>query len=329
MRRYPLLCAALALVFLGACNDGGGTTDIDATGTVRGLVWLDRNGNEELDVVDAPVEDVRVQLRRLNGSTVISTGVTSQNGELTLEDVPVGDYIASVDETTIGDTLSLLRIDSADVRVGVDDTTLVSVALTYPALSFLEARALPAETRVFTEGVALNGWATFGDSTIHLRDASGAIRIVRAQPVAIASGDSVRMLGTTSVRTGQVVLKDVGFYLLRTGTESPPAIALSTDEASSAQGGALDADLASIANAVIEDTAAVANSDYRLTVNDGTGPVVILLDEDVGFSLSFGTGGIIGRRVDATGLLVPDEQASGRWVLKPRSGTEITVLPAS
>lgn len=324
MRRNALLCTALGLALLAACENGGGGTGVDATGTVTALVWLDRNGTEELEEIDGPVEDIRIELRRRNGSTVVSEGTTSAAGLVVLEDVPVGDYVVSVDETSIGDTLSLLRIDSTDVRVVASDTARVRVALTYPTMSFDEARALPQETRVFMEALALNAWSTYGDSTIHLRDTTGAIRTVRTIPVAIAAGDSVRVLGTTSIRTGQVVLKDAGFYLLRTGTESPPALDVSTDDAAVARDGALDADLVAITDAAVEDTAAVATGDYRLTVNDGSGPVVVLLDANIGFSFP---AAIIGRHVDVTGLLVPDEQASGRWVIKPRTRTEFTIRP--
>ena len=68
--------------------------------------------------------------------------------------------------------------------------------LVWPRLDIEEAREQPLDTRLIVHGVALNGWGTFGDSTLHVRDATGAIRTVRTPQTPAATGDSVRVIGT-------------------------------------------------------------------------------------------------------------------------------------
>jgi alkylation response protein AidB-like acyl-CoA dehydrogenase len=57
----------------------------------------------------------------------------------------------------------------------------------------------------------------------------------------------------------------------------------STLTASRADGGRLDAALVRVPNALVSDTATVA-AGYRLTVNDGSGPLLVLLDPAAGFT---------------------------------------------
>ena len=162
-----------------ACEDPGPSSlVIEADGVVGGLVWLDRNGNGEIDATDGPVEDVVVELVSPASGEVLYTATSTAFGEFDFGRVPVGDYEARVDSATAGDSLQVLRLDSADVTVAVEDTAVVLVGFTYPTLTVDTALDRPLESRVFVEGRALNGWATFGDSTLHVRDGTGAIRAV-------------------------------------------------------------------------------------------------------------------------------------------------------
>ena len=81
----------------------------------------------------------------------------------------------------------------------------------------------------------------------------------------------------------------------------------------------LDAALVRMSNATISDTATVAG-DFVLTVDDGSGVVEVVLDQDVGFLLvPLVPSGVI----NVTGVLVPT--GSGAWQLKPRSGPDLAV----
>jgi hypothetical protein len=82
----------------------------------------------------------------------------------------------------------------------------------------------------------------------------------------------------------------------------------------------LDAALVLVTGAVITDTATVA-PDFRLTVNDGAGPLTVLLDSQGGFTRSLFAPG---RSMIFRGVLVPT--GTGAWQLKPRGIGDIVTF---
>lgn len=325
MRRSLTLVATLFLALSPAgCDESAddGFT-VDATGTVIGVVWLDRDGSTRLEASDGAVGDVRVELVPRMGGTAAYSGTSQGSGEFVIDDVLVGEYRARVDSTTVGDSLRVLRVDSANLTVEAGDTAFVLVGLTYPRLTIDSARAQPTDTRLFLEGLVLTRWANFGEASLHLRDSTGAIRAVRVQPTTVIPGDSVRLLGSTSVQTGQAIVRDGSVLLLRTGVESPSPDTVSTGAAAGALDGQMDANLVHVDSAVVQDTARNPAGELLLTVDDGTGSVDVVLDRDIQFFLQFGDG-VIGAALDVTGVLVPSSPG-GPWLVKPRATADIVV----
>ena len=321
------LAIGLAVAVYG-CETG--STDpftVDATGAVTGVVWLDQNGNAVLDGNDTSVGDVTVLLVPRAGGSAAYSGQAGSGGVFLIEDVLVGDYLAEVDPGTVGDSLRVLRVDSARVTVLANDTAFVVVGLTYPALPTDSARALPPDSRVFVEGLVLTPWNVYGDQSLHVRDSTGAIRAIRVLPTAAAPGDSVRLFGTTTVQLGQPVIKDAQTFLLRTGVQSPDPDTITTGQVPGAAGGALDAELVHLDSAVVQDTTRNAAGELLFTVDDGTGAGEVLLDRDIPFQLQFGQE-IIGTILRVTGALVPSA-TGGDWVVKPRSRADIVIGPLS
>lgn len=328
MKKLAILGLAAGLAAAGGCDDETTTgTEINAEGTVVGVVWLDRNGNTRLDPSDAPVREVRVELLAGPGTEPVFTARSRPNGDFFITGVPVGDYRVRVDSATAGDSVRVLRIDSVNVTVTQSDTAAVSVGFTYPTLPVDTARQEPIGTRLFVEGLALNRWGTFADSTVHVRDSSGTVRAVRVPPVAVSAGDSVRVQGIVSIRTGQTVLQNGPLFVIRAGVESPAPDTVQAATAAAADGGRLDAGLVHLDSVVVQDTTISAFGESILTVEDASGTAEVLFDRDVGFVLSF-PGDIIGTILDVTGVLVPSG-TPGSWLLKPRRNSDVTVGPLS
>ena len=138
------------------------------------------------------------------------------------------------------------------------------------------------------------------------------------------AGDSVILRARIATRLGQRVLDDVTPFVLGT-TFIPSAPALTTREASTGGvAGSLDAALVRLVDVPVIDTATVSGN-LQLTVNDGSGAVVVILDRaaDVGFRAPLPVGLFIpGTRFDLGGVLVPT--GTGTWRLKPRSSLDLT-----
>ena len=193
------------------------------------------------------------------------------------------------------------------------------ISASFSTVTVAEARALPAGRVVTIQGVALNSWFSFADSTVHLNDATGSIRAVRVTPINLFAGDNIRLLGTIALRDGQPILTNVTATVLGTGVVPLPQV-LTTAAAATANGGLQDAALVKIINATIS-TVVNSAGDVILTVNDGTGPVDVVLDKDVGFALApF----VVGAKIDATGVLVTTP-GGAVWRLKPRAPADVVV----
>jgi hypothetical protein len=292
---------------------------IEATGTVLGFVYFDANGTRELDQGDEGQDGIRVRLVAMGSNVPIAAERSDEDGLFSLTDVPVGSYEVTVDDESIADTVEVVEIDDDEVTIAPDDSLRVTVAVSFPIVTVAEARALPIDKRVFVQGIVLNGRSTFGDNTVHLSDTSGFIRATRVRAATLFPGDSVRFRGTMRTLDGQPTLDDVTSFILAI-SEEPDPTEVGTAVAASADGGLLDAALVSIADATVADTATV-DDDFHVTVDDGSGVLVVVLDEDVGFDLTPYEPASV---VSVTGLLVPADQDI--WVLKPRGGRDIEVI---
>jgi len=196
------------------------------------------------------------------------------------------------------------------------DLTLIPL----PVISVAAARLLPPGRIVVVVGVALNNLNTFSDTTVHLADTSGAIRLTRLRS-SISAQDSVKVKAVTAIRAGQPTLDAGTTTPLGVGL-LPAAVGLTTAAAASAAGATRDAQLVQVLNATVNDTATVIGG-FQLTVSDGTGNLTVLLDQRIGFAPLPGPY-IPNNRFNIVGVLVPT--GTGTWMLKPRSPADLTKL---
>lgn len=316
----PACLAALGLV-LGACDSPTDRQlEIEALGTIYGVVYVDRDGNDALTGPDTPVPTVRATLTRPGATEVISEGRTDAAGRVRFFAVPVGRYQINIDAGALGDTLRMARPDTS-FTVTALDSTVAFVRLRFREATLAEARAMPPGRALTVDGVALNDRGTFGDSTVSVSDGSSTIRVVQVGGTAVSAGDSVRVVGRTAVRDGQPVIGgNPQVFVIGKAVASPVARSLGTGAAAGADDGRADAALAVIAGATISDTATVAGN-FRVTVDDGSGPLVVQLDDAADIDPEPRIA--LGASLDATGVLIPE--SGGSWVLKPRRTSDVTV----
>jgi hypothetical protein len=165
--------------------------------------------------------------------------------------------------------------------------------------------------------VALNGWATYGDSTVHFSDPTGSVRAVRVPPAFIFAGDSVRVTGTIASMGAQPVVAGASVNVLGKA-QIPQATSVSTGVAANASGARLDAALVKI-RGTVRDSSFLISGGVIFSVDDESGPLTVFVAQNTGI----GTGPWrIGDSIEITGLLVPF--ADGRsWYLKPRAREDL------
>ena len=141
----------------------------------------------------------------------------------------------------------------------------------------------------------------------------------------------MRILGRSGQEAGQPVFREGEPFLLAQQVVLAQPLELNTASAATADGGLRDAALVRIRDADIVDTATVMGPfgrDLRMTVDDGSGPLDLILLELGGFNLGQVQPDSFSIR-EAVGLLVPSQTAGGvvGWRLIPRSSTDLAVDP--
>lgn len=310
------LLSLLAVTALAGCKDGDPTSIDERTGAVAGVAFLDRDADGVLSTPDGPAAGVVAALILQATGDTVESAITKVDGSFLIDQVPIGQYRLVARSGALGDTVEVTDISNASFTVAAADTTFRTIALGYPTVSVATARASAPGRSVVLEGVALNAWTAFGDSTVHVKDATGAIRAIRVQGTALAAGDSVRLIGTTAVHEGQPVLTAARATRLGAAVGVHPTDSISTALAASADGGSLDADQVRVGGSITGSQSA-PNGDLILTVDDGTGSVEVVLDAHVSFTPGPYQPGALLR---VSGVLVPT--ATGSWQIRPRTAAD-------
>lgn len=317
MKRALILCGALAA---SACaENGGGIIDTNRTGVLAGSAYVDRDADGRESAGDVPAAGVNAALLLEGTGDTIARATTRADGTFVMPSVPVGRYRLVANRGTLGDTLEVQRIDSASVSIAAGDTAMRSIRIGYPLVSSTSFRGTPVGRRIVIEGIALNGWSSLGDATLHLQDPGGAVRTIRVGSTAIQAGDSIRVLGTTGVSDGRPVLADVTAHLLAGARVVPVADSISTAAAATAINGQRPDALVRVAGAVVRDTA-IAGEYMRIGVDDGSGRVELFVRRATAFPQELAQPGAI---VSAVGVLAPQATGSG-WQIRPRVPNDVT-----
>jgi uncharacterized repeat protein (TIGR01451 family) len=320
------LASCMALVSCLEYSTNVELLEIDAIGAVRGLAFLDHNGNELLDAGDEPLAGGHVLLTGAQGVQVLQEAVTDTAGAFFMIDVPVGNYRLRLDEAILGDSLVTVLVGTDAVRVLRDLETVVNLGVSFPVLSIDEVRVAAPGRRVFTTGIALNPRQSFGDGLVHIQGDASYLRAINVDRGNIGTGDSIRLLGRTGLDNGHPVLRDVTPFELVNLAQIPIPVETTTGEATNASGGALDAALVRIREAEISDTATVGG-DFQFTLDDGTGPVRVVLRSFLQLQTDAVRPDTVVWSRETTGLLVPQADETGQvtWRILPRGGNDVVL----
>ena len=324
--RLPLGATLVFAIALGGCEEDGARNplSVQATGTVSGVMFEDRNGDGEAGGGDRPAEGFTITLRQPAGGSH-GTVVTDTAGRFTFEDVPIGGLVLEVGEDLLGDTLELFGLALDPFTLGAGEDLRLQPGVSLLAYELAEVRTLAPGRPLFTSGIALNSLNP-AVRTLHIKtDEGGYLRIAGILSSGLQPGDSVRVRGRTAREAGQPLLQEGAFFFIRATGVIPEPVRVNTFEAAGAISGSLDAAFVQIDTAEILESELLDNDDVRVVVNDGSGPVEILMRAFLGMDDDdFVADTIFFTR--ARGLLVPYEDAGDtRWRLLPRVRSDFRI----
>ena len=314
--------ALLALGLVGSCTGDGAETilSLDGTGTVTGVVFLDRNGNGQLEpTVDLLTRKLDLTLRIRGTSRSVARTTTDDVGAFVFRLIPTGRYEIDVDTLPLADSVRVLRVDPGEITVSAADTAVAVVSLGQRLASIAAARSQTVGRRVAIEGVLANGWSTFSDSSLYVTSGSEAVRVLQVPPMTVTAGDSVRVLGSMDVRDGQPAIITPSVYVLGRAAV-PAAVRVPTVVAARASGGRLDAAVVEVGDATVLEITTLSPGQVRLVVDDGSGKLEVLLPSLTGIRSDVPL--VVGMVVDVNGLLSP--VGGGVWRLRVRASGDLT-----
>jgi hypothetical protein len=313
-------------VALTACSNAGADLgfNLPSGGRVLASFIFDRDASGDATTPDTTFAGLHLSLVAAGSPDTVQTAITDTTGTVTFNNIPIGQYRLAVGPTGLGDSLSVTKVNPATVTVTVAGTTpTITAFVTYPLSTVSQARGLATGARVRVAGIVLSGAGQFADTTAHVRDATGAIRLLSVQSfdgIQNSIGDSVQVIGVVNSRNGQPVIDKAKLHSFVIGGPAPTADTVTASVARVANDGPLDADLIFLNTATIVGTQ-VLGSALVVTVDDGTAQMDLLLDPFLSPSASsFPVGG----SVHSYGVLVPT--GAGLWQLKPRASSDYTVF---
>jgi DNA/RNA endonuclease YhcR with UshA esterase domain len=277
-------------------------------GQIAGVLYRDNNSNNVFDPgTDTPAPGITVQLFRGSDTTsVVATTVTSANGAFVFNTLRPGSYTVRVLPLP---TMQIVGGNTISYTVGSQQTTAAPVRFTGNLLSTIaQVRAQPAGTTVAFEGVATVSLNIFSTSTtgnqFNVQDATGGVLILDVPlSTGVVQGDSVRVIGTTQISSGEYVIRTPTITRLGTGTVPAPRTVTGAQVAASTATDPLQGILVRVGNVRVTAVSGTATSTaYNVTVMDDAGNTFIVRvgSANTGIPQTYWQ---IGRSYDVTGLL--------------------------
>jgi len=326
--RFALVGVWMSLSFAG-CEPLGDETvvQVEAVGTVGGVLFNDLTGNGQPGAGDRGVEGWQVRLEQPAGG-VIATAVTDTAGEFVFEDVPAGRVSFKLNEARLGDTLELFGLAFEPVTLVSEEMTVLQPGVSYPKVAVAGARSYALGKPIFTTGVALNA-INASVTTLHVMDAQDGvvIRVTDLVGRQVATGDSVRVRGRTSRVAGQPVLQLGDVFVLGISGSVLVALDVNTGTADGADSGDLDGALVQVGEADIIEVEDLDEDGIRVVVDDGSGELEILFRPFLGVDTD-DIDPLLETLTRARGVLVPrSEGGETHWTLQPRVGSDYRFDP--
>lgn len=318
--------AVLAGLTLAGCSNAGEDLGfgLPTAPGVAAVVYFDRDATGNVTGVDTTFAGITTYLLVAGTNDTVATGTTDGTGLVTFTNVPVGTYAVRVAASVVGDSLQTTLLPATVSVTALGPTPVQQAALAFPVLTVQQIRQAAAGLKVAVAGVILAGRQSFADTSAHIEDSTGALRLLSVTnrnggPVNFP-GEAVRVTGVVATSGGQPVLSQAFVTLVGPGPGPLAVDTITTQEAAAAGAGSRDADLVFVPGGQIVDTATVGTA-FRVRMDDGSGVLEVLFDLPAGFPLA---AAIPGDSLDAGGVLVP--AGAGVWRLKPRVAGDIRIF---
>ena len=319
----PLVATLLGLALPGCEGaDDRHVLSLEERGAAEGFTFLDLDRSGARSGGEATLPGVELGFVPSGSRDTVATVTSGEDGDFRLADLLVGSYEVAVGGPVLGDSLVVTAIAPERFHVSPGGTSEITIGISFPVYDIPAINEQSPGTRLYAEGVVLNGLGSLPGSALHLWDGQRALRTVGVANFPHSVGDSVRILGRVSQEGQRRVLSEGQGFRIAEATAPPEPQPLLTHEARGAKDGSLDGALVEVEGAVVSDIRPV-DAGIVATASDGSGSLGIRIPNShlsqAGIS-SLQPGAVLSVR----GILLPGPQ-EGTWELRTRSGEDLTV----
>jgi hypothetical protein len=335
LRRGAALCAAaFGLALLAACaEDPLPVEPIDATGTVAGIVFFDRDNNGEFTPTagDSALSGVVVNVLLRGTDSVLARPVTGADGRWSAS-VPVGTHDIVVVRNPSIIAANLVYCGGPRPSVYEGEQTFVPTPVKFGCVVRINvAEPLALNSTVTIAGIVIAApgrFRTQGDN-IYIQDPTGGIQVFGASliPLGLQEGDSIEVTGELAAFNTQiqVVNPRVAQNIKRGAGVPAPVVRTTGTLAGITSGLAADVGRLVAVRKVQVSAFGFGGQAGNAQMNDGSGAAVLRLD-----GAAFTTIGVSrfvsGRCYDITGILGFFNNAIQ---LQPRVVSDVTEVPCT
>ena len=193
-------------------------------------------------------------------------------------------------------------------------------APTVGPISIAAARELPDGTAVTVEGLALTA-ADFADGGGYLDDATAGIALLVADGT-YGRGELLRVTGTVDDRYAQRTIRTTADLVVSLGTGSDP---LAVDASTGGIGEGLEARLVEVTG-VITSSATTLSSGLAWDVDDGSGPIRVLVGTATGIDTSAWSRGVGLTLIGVVGQRDSSGSGTSGYRVQPRNTADVLAV---
>ena len=298
-------------------------------GTITGLLFRDNNANSTYDAgVDTPAPGMTVRLFATSDTTQepLATTATGNGGDFTFATLRPGTYTVVI---TPIPTIDIIGGTVQTLTVAANTTQSIAVQFTGNLLTTVAAaRASAAGTTVAFVAVATSKGGFLSFNNLYVQDQTAGIVVFGAPVIGILAGDTVRVIGVTSVFNGELeVVAPSGGTLSVTKLGSGPVPDAKPISIADLVSGAFAGQLVSVQGATVLSSATTGATSYNVNLQGRDASEAFQVRNgninNVDIPISYWQ---IGHAYNVTGL---DGVFNGTAQLKPRSSADVAVGTAA
>ena len=283
----PLLGAAMLAGAIASCSESPAPPfTVGGTGTLTGLLFLDRAGNGIFDPSsgDSALPNVHVFVEVRGGTQTIpgADTHTDANGRFTFDSLPAGTQALVIDTTGLSGVASLCT-NPIPVSIYPSESQFLTVtAKGGCVISVAQAKALPQGSHVTVVGTVTSSFAQISTGEAYVQDSTGGIQLFDPTGPSFSIGQVIQVSGTLATFDNELELSPDAVASVTAGTPLTPVVVTTAQVAGA--GGNLQASilgqLVTIQSAQLIDVF-TTGAGRNAQINDGSGAVTVRFDSHV------------------------------------------------